>query len=74
MSTAAEGRFKSLMVEAGCRGGTVLLNELDYGWPVGFGRFVLEAMNPNLSGLGVKQIEALGAVLGWRVREIAVHV
>jgi hypothetical protein len=74
MSGAAEQRFQSLQVFARCCGSLVSLNELRYGWPVAFGRFVLEATNPLGRGLSSQQIEELGAVLGCPVRQVHAHV
>jgi hypothetical protein len=73
MSEAAETQFESLEVRAGCCGAVVSLNDLHYRWPVGFARFVLEAMNPGERGLSEDQLDSLGAQLGCRVREIKAH-
>ena len=46
------------------------LDRLDYEWPAGFARFVLEASNPNVSELPGQQMRALGRMLGCRLRQI----
>jgi len=74
MSSAAEHGFKDLTVRARCCGTQVGLDELHYGWPVAFGRFVLEAANPTTSGLSEEQLNELGRLLGCPVREIKCRV
>ena len=74
MSAAAEQDFSSLDVVAGCCGTTVSLNELKYVWPVAFGRFALDAMNPNVERLLPAQLEQLGAAMGCPVREVLQHL
>src|SRR4051812_774624 len=46
MSIAAERGFEDLTVHAECCRIPVGLDELRYGWPVAFGRYLLEAANP----------------------------
>ena len=46
------------------------LNDLDYQWPAGFSRFVLEARDPNIRELDKEQIEKLEEVVGGRLRQI----
>ena len=65
--------FPSLLVNAPCCGASVSLNDLRYGWPVAFGRFVLDAMNPNVASLS-ERIDQLEQVLGCQVREIQRHL
>jgi hypothetical protein len=74
MSSAAENDFKDLTVRAGCCNTRVGLDELHYGWPVAFGRFVLEAANPTMCGLSEKQLNELGSLLGCPVREVKCRV
>jgi len=74
MFRAHESHFASLATQAQCCGAVVSLNELRYGWPAAFGRFVLEAMNPCVAKLSTLQVERLGATLGCSVREIQVHL
>jgi len=74
MSTSAETDFTNLAVRAPCCHTTASLNELRYVWPAAFGRYVLEAMNPNVQGLSEQQSELLSSALGCSVREIPVHI
>lgn len=74
VSRAYEDRFRSLDITMPCCGVVVSLNDLRYVWPVAFGRFVLEAMNPNVKGLSAPQMSALAQVVGCPLREIAAHV
>lgn len=74
VSTAAEQDFATLHTVAPCCQATVSLNELTYGWPAAFGRFVLDAMNPNVGRLSADQVEILEAALGCSVREISRHL
>jgi hypothetical protein len=46
------------------------LNDLRYGWPCGFGVFVVEAMNPDSMGLSADDLAALSAAIGHPLREI----
>ena len=74
MSTAAESRFTNLNVRTPCCDGNTSLDKLNYQWPVAFGRFVLEAGNPNSTGLSAAQLQKLSVVLGSPLREVAAHV
>ena len=74
MSEAAESRFESLHVRAGCCGSRVSLNDLEYVWPVAFGRFLLEAANPGREALSPQELEQLGSALGCAVREVKARV
>lgn len=74
MSAAAEEGFENLTVRAKCCRTDVGLNDLRYGWPVAFGRYVLEAANPLADGLSQNALDELGRLLGSPVREIKCHV
>jgi len=74
MSTAAEADFTNLAVQVPCCHATTSLNELRYVWPAAFGRYVLEAMNPNVKDLSAQRSELLSVALGCSVREIPVHI
>lgn len=74
MSSAAGGNFESLEATAQCCSAKVSLNELRYVWPVAFGRFVLEAENPNSSGLSAQQLIELGRAIGCAVREVPARI
>ncbi len=50
------------------------LHELVYEWPQGFGRFILDAMNPNLERLPDPSKAELEAILGTKLRVIYQHL
>jgi hypothetical protein len=50
------------------------LHELVYEWPQGFGRFALEAMNPNIGKLEVKYKQEFEKILGTKLRVIYQHI
>lgn len=79
--THAWPEWMSRMAETGrrillpCCGAEVPLNDLDYRWPAGFARFVLEAANPVPDGwLPDEQANRLGEILRCRVRQILARV
>jgi hypothetical protein len=74
MDVAAESKFRDLNTSTRCCGANVSLNDLDYRWPVAFGRFVLEAFNPNAAGLSAAQLHVLSTALGCELREVKVHI
>jgi len=74
MALAAQANFEQLTIDAPCCGNTVSLNELNYALPCAFGRYALEAMNPNERGLTSEQSGSLARALGCDVREIPVHL
>ena len=74
MASAGKANFASLTLAAPCCGHQVSLNELNYAWPSAFGRYSLDAMNPNERGLSPEQSTLLANTLGCEVREIPVHV
>lgn len=74
MDIAAAGTFQDLVATAKCCGASVRLDQLHYGCPVAFGRFVLEAINPESMGLTKSQLETLSEKLGCRVREVRSHI
>lgn len=67
MSTAAEAGFASLATQARCCGASVQLSELSYAWPVAFGRFVLEVLNPNATNLTPEQSAKVSELLGCSI-------
>lgn len=71
---AARQDFASFDTVTPCCQSKVSLNDLHYVWPAGFGRFVLDAMNPNVDGLSTAHIARLEALLGCSVREISQHI
>jgi hypothetical protein len=74
MASAYETHFSDLKLLAPCCGNQVSLNELNYVWPSAFGRYTLEAMNPNERGLTLDQAKSLASALGCETHEIPVHV
>ena len=70
MDHAATREFRNLRVTVPCCGTATSLDRLDYEWPAGFARFVLEASNPNVSELPGQQMRSLGRLLGCRLRQI----
>jgi hypothetical protein len=73
MDEAAGGHFSALQVTTPCCSWQVSLNDLTYVWPVGFARFVLEALNPNVKDLPEGALADLGTALGTPLRQIWVH-
>jgi hypothetical protein len=74
MSAAAQTGFISLSVRASCCQTMTSLNAMHYVWPAAFGRYVIEAMNPNVKSLSTIQLDLLAAALGCPVIEVAVHI
>jgi hypothetical protein len=70
MDHASSREFRNLRVTVPCCGAATSLDRLDYEWPAGFARFVLEASNPNVSELPGQQLRALGRLLGCQLRQI----
>lgn len=60
----------SLDVAAPCCGTRLSLNDLRFDWPAGFGRFALEARNPNVRDTTAEQDGRVAACLGAPVRKI----
>src|SRR4051812_45821457 len=56
MDAAYASAFGDLYSRAPCCGARISLNEMYYPWPVAFGRFMIEAMNPNVRGLALDQV------------------
>jgi hypothetical protein len=74
MDAAYKTGFSNLGVTAACCGACVSLNELNYLWPAGFTKFVLEAMNPNVRDLTPYQTGQLSKSLRCNLRRIWVHI
>ena len=71
MALASADHFASLEVRLPCCRERISLNELRYGWPAAFGRFVLEVADPGAPGLSPAQMLTLSRELGCVLREIA---
>jgi len=67
-------RVQNLSVTTPCCGHSTTLNDLNYVWPPGFSRFVLEAMNPNVRQTTAEQDEALSEAIGLELRKIWMHI
>ncbi|MCS0581664.1 hypothetical protein NX784_08670 [Massilia pinisoli] len=70
MDAAWQSQFACLDVRAQCCGNQVSLNELRYGWPVAFGKFVLEVRNAGIPRLQPEQLARLESILGCGLKEI----
>ena len=66
--------FKLASYPTPCCGGQCTLHELIYEWPQGFGRFALEARNPNIGKLQERYKQELEEILGTKLRVIYVHL
>jgi len=74
MSAASTTAFVDLSVTTPCCGIATSLNDLNYVWPAAFGRFVLEAMNPNIEDLTPIQEQQLAKRIGSSLRKVWVHI
>lgn len=66
--------FSDLAVQKPCCNSHTSLDDLHYGSPVAFGRFVLEAMNANIGTTTPEQEQALSDALGLQLRKIHLHL
>lgn len=74
MDKAWENHFTNLLTNTPCCGTTLSLNDLEYQWPAGFSRYVLDAHNPSLErGLEPAQVAQLESVLGCKLRQVLAH-
>ncbi|MDO8330669.1 MAG: hypothetical protein Q7T36_09375 [Fluviicoccus sp.] len=69
-----EDGFKVAAYTAPCCGKESTLNDLDYEWPQGFGRFAIDVMNPKISKLDEKFKRELELILGTKLRVICRHL
>jgi len=74
MNTAFAGNFQNLDITAPCCGAHTSLNDLDYVWPSAFGRFILEAVNPNMGDPTEEQDREIARCLGAPLRKIWVRL
>src|SRR6516225_4448981 len=73
MDEAYKTNWTVLETTVPCCGSRCSLNDLTYNFTAGFARFVLEAENPGLAGIGrldVDQINKLQDALGCSLRQI----
>jgi hypothetical protein len=66
--------FRLAFYKTPCCGTKCTLHELEYDWPQGFGRFALDAMNPNIGELADENKRELENILGTKLRVIYQHV
>jgi hypothetical protein len=66
--------FKLAVYATPCCGTRCTLHELVYQWPQGFGRFALDAMNPNIGKLEDQYKAELEDILGTTLRVIYQHI
>ncbi|MFN0017497.1 MAG: hypothetical protein ACKVP0_04500 [Pirellulaceae bacterium] len=57
-----------------CCGAQRTLHELVYEWPQGFGRFAINAMNPNIGKLEDRYKQEFETILGTQLRVIYQHL
>ena len=57
-----------------CCSAALTLHELVYKWPQGFGRFALEAENPNIGKLDDRYKKEFEEILGTKLRVIYQHL
>jgi hypothetical protein len=74
MQVAGRSDFVELDIVAPCCGAKVSLNDLRYISPAGFGKFVLEATNPNSAELGNDELALLGDCSGTKLKRIWVRI
>lgn len=65
-------QFQDLSIMLPCCQMPSSLNDLDYNWPAGFARFLLEARFPN-DDLTPEQLSLFASLLGCSVRKIWAH-
>jgi hypothetical protein len=74
MDKAWENRSTNLVTSTPCCETTLSLNDLEYQWPAGFSRYVLEVRNPSLGGcLKPAQVARLESILGCELRQVLAH-
>jgi hypothetical protein len=66
--------FKLATYATPCCGKECTLHELGYQWPQGFGRFALDAMNPDIGELEDKYKREFENILGTKLRVIYQHI
>lgn len=66
--------FKLARYSAPCCNAKHTLHNLIYEWPQGFGRFALDAMNPNIGKLDDEYKTEFEEILGTKLRIIYQHI
>ncbi len=70
MERASENNFLELEVMISCCKKNTTLNDLKYEWPAGFGRFIMEAINPQWDNIHETGKKALEKILGCDLKII----
>jgi len=65
--------FQMDLYETPCCGARLTLHQLEYDWPMGFGRFAIRALNPRIGRLSEAHKAEFEAILGTPLRVIYVH-
>ena len=74
MNVAHGSEFRELGVTVPCCGTQTSLPQLEYRWPAGFSRFVLEAQNPGVDGfLPERVLSGIAAAAECPLRQIVAH-
>jgi hypothetical protein len=73
MDEAYRSHFSILEVLTPCCGRQTTLNDLNYEFPQGFARFVLQARYPGIASLAQQSIDELERILGCHLRVIWAH-
>lgn len=71
---ADKGGFKLATYVTPCCSSEHTLHELIYEWPQGFGRFAIDAMNPNIGKLNAQAIAEFEEILGTTLHVIYQHI
>ena len=69
-----DGGFRLASRALPCCGVRHTLNDLAYEWPQAFGRFVIEAMNPNIGALKDEHKREFEGILGTKLRVVYQHI
>ena len=70
MDTAYKTCFERLDSITPCCTQPISLNELNYDWPAGFAKFVIEIQEPNIKGFEADQVQHLKKIIGIELRQI----
>jgi hypothetical protein len=74
MEAAHEQQFQDLRATLPCCGRRASLNDLVYHWPMGFGRYTLEVLNPGVGSLPERVHHRLEELLGTPLRVIWAYI
>ena len=68
-----KSRFENLSVVTPCCGSATSLNDLNYDFPMAFGRFALELFNPRIGSISDEQRIQLEQILGTSLKMVWRH-